>query len=91
MEIETMSAKVLPALVVGLLLGTTAFAAAQTIQPGAAQTIQPGTSTKVVYRGPYYYWTDPYYGTPYDNVYPYSASGMPDPYRGTVYDGIAPY
>jgi hypothetical protein len=83
MEIETMSAKILPALVVGLLLGTTAFA--------AAQTIQPGTSTKVVYRGPYYDWTDPYYGTPYENVAPYTAGNTPDPYAGTVYDGIAPY
>jgi hypothetical protein len=83
MEIETMSAKVLPAIVVGLLLGTTALA--------SAQTFQPDTYTQVVYRGPYYYWADPYYGTPYDNVYPYSASGIPDPYRGTVYDNVAPY
>jgi hypothetical protein len=86
MEIETMSAKVLPVLIVGLLLGTTAFAAAQT------KTLPGDTSTPVVYRGmPSYYWTDPYYGTPFENVAPYSADSMPDPYRGTVYDGIAPY
>jgi hypothetical protein len=72
MEIETMSAKVLPALIVGLLLGTTALASA-------------------VERGIPPYWADPYYGTPYDNVYPYTAYGQPDPYRGTVYDNVAPY
>jgi hypothetical protein len=82
MEIETMSAKVLPALVVGLLLGMTALA--------SAQTYQRGLYTPVVERG-IPYWADPYYGTPYDNVYPYTAYGRPDPYAGTVYDGIAPY
>jgi len=52
-----MSAKVLPALIVGLLLGTTAVASA-------------------VERGvPYYYWTDPYYGTPFYNVAPYTGYG----------------
>jgi hypothetical protein len=83
MEIESMSAKVLPALVVGLLLGTTALA--------SAQTYQRGLYTPVVERGIPPYWADPYYGTPYDNVYPYSSYGRPDPYAGTVYDGIAPY
>jgi hypothetical protein len=72
MEIETMSAKVLPALIVGLLLGTTTLASA-------------------VERGVQYYWADPYYGTPFENVAPYTAYGQPDPYRGTVFDNVAPY
>ena len=38
-----------------------------------------------------YYWTDPYYGTPFENVAPYTAYGQPDPYRGTVFDNVAPY
>lgn len=81
-----MSAKVLPALIVGLLLGTTAFAAAQT------KTLPRDLYTPVVERGiPPYYWIDPYYGTPFENVAPYTASGQPDPYRGTVYDNVAPY
>ena len=68
-----MSAKILPALIVGLLLGTTTLASA-------------------VERGvPSYYWTDPYYGTPFENVAPYTAYGQPDPYRGTVFDNVAPY
>ena len=66
-----MSAKILPALIAGLLLGTTAVASA-------------------VERG-VYYWTDPYYGTPFENVAPYTAYGQPNPYRGTVYDNVAPY
>ena len=73
MEIETMSAKILPALIVGLLLGTT----------GLASAVERGM--------PDYYWTDPYYGTPFDNVAPYTAYGQPDRYRGTVYDNVAPY
>jgi hypothetical protein len=40
---------------------------------------------------PSYYWTDPYYGTPFENVAPYTAYGQPDPYRGTVFDNVAPY
>jgi hypothetical protein len=46
----------------------------------------------VVQRGvPYYYYSDPYYGTPFQNVAPYTSYGQPDPYRGTVYDNVAPY
>jgi hypothetical protein len=44
-----------------------------------------------VERGVQYYWTDPYYGTPFENVAPYTAYGQPDPYRGTVFDNVAPY
>ena len=81
-----MSPKVLLVLIAGLVLGTTVAASAQT------QTYQSGLFTPVVERGmPSYYWTDPYYGTPFENVAPYSAGRMPDPYAGTVYDGIAPY
>lgn len=81
-----MSPKVLPVLIVGLVLGTTVAASAQT-------KIYPrDLYTPVVQRGvQYYYWTDPYYGTPFENVAPYTAGNMPDPYAGTVYDGIAPY
>ena len=80
-----MSPKVLLVLIAGLVLGTT-VASAQT------QTYSRDLLTPVVDRGvPYYYWTDPYYGTPFENVAPYSAGRMPDPYAGTVYDGIAPY
>ena len=68
-----MSAKVLPALIVGLLLGTTTLASA--VERGML----------------YYYWTDPYYGTPFENVAPYTAYGQPNPYRGTVFDNVAPY
>jgi hypothetical protein len=79
MEIE-MSAKLLPALVVGLLLGTTALASAQ------MRTIDQ-------YGGyaPYYYSTDPYFGTPFENVAPYGNYNQPDPYRGTYFDEVAPY
>ncbi len=81
-----MSAKILPALVAGLLLGTAVAASAQT------QSYPRDLVTPVVDRSaPYYYWTDPYYGTPFENVAPYAAGRMPDPYAGTVYDGIAPY
>jgi hypothetical protein len=86
MEIETMSPKVLLVLIAGLVLGTTVAASAQT------QTYPSDLVTPVVERGmPYHYWTDPYYGTPFENVAPYTAGRMPDPYAGTVYDGIAPY
>jgi hypothetical protein len=82
-----MSAKVLPALALGLLVGTTALASAQTTN------VRRDFITPVVQRGmPYYgYYADPYYGTPFENVAPYSAYGQPDPYRGTVYDNVAPY
>jgi hypothetical protein len=81
-----MSAKILPVVAVGLLLGSTALASAQT------KAYPRSLYTPVVERGvPYYYWTDPYYGTPYENVAPYSAYSQPDPYAGTVYEGVAPY
>jgi hypothetical protein len=86
MEIDTMSAKVLPALIVGLLLGTTALASAQT------KAFPRELYTPVVERGMMpYYWADPYYGTPFENVAPYTAYGQPDPYTGTAWDGVAPY
>jgi hypothetical protein len=84
-----MSAKILPFVAVGLLLGTTALATAQT------KTFPRDLYTPVLHRGgayySSYYWTDPYYGTPFENVAPYSANSQPDPYAGTVYDGVAPY
>src|ERR1700732_178769 len=69
MEIETMSAKILPAIVVGLLLATTALASAQ---------------TRNYQQGPYGYryqrmapspysggnWRDPYAGTYWEGVAP---------------------
>jgi hypothetical protein len=87
-----MSAKIIPVIAAGLLLATTALASAQT------KTFARDLYTPVLDRGgPYYsgysgyYGSDPYYGTPYENVAPYSADRMPDPYMGTVYDGVAPY
>jgi uncharacterized membrane protein len=81
-----MSAKALPALALGLLVGTTVLASAQTTN------VQRDLVTPVVQRGvPYWYYSDPYYGTPFQNVAPYSAYGQPDPYRGSVYDNVAPY
>jgi hypothetical protein len=88
METETMSAKILPAIVVGLLLGTTALASAQ---------------TRNYQQGPYGYrhqrmapysggnWRDPYAGTYWEGVAPYGSNQQPDPYAGTVWDGVAPY
>lgn len=81
-----MSVKLLPAVAVGLLLGTTALASAQT------KTFPRELYTPVIERGvPSYYWADPYYGTPFENVAPYTSYGQPDPYRGTAWDGVAPY
>ena len=80
-----MSVKVLPVLIAGLVLGTTVAASAQT------KTFPRDLITLVVERGMPYYWTDPYYGTPFENVAPYTAGRMPDPYAGTVWDNVAPY
>ena len=81
-----MSARILPALVLGLLVGSTALASAQTANG------QREFYTPIVERGvPYYYWADPYYGTSFENVAPYSAYGQPDPYAGTVFQEVAPY
>lgn len=88
-----MSAKVLPALIVGLLLGTTALASAQTktyqrdlFMPVVERGVPPG-----YYYGTDYYGADPYWGTPFENVAPYTSYGQPDPYAGTMLDGVAPY
>jgi hypothetical protein len=37
------------------------------------------------------YWQNPYAGTPFYNVAPYSPNQQPDPYWGTVFEGVAPY
>jgi hypothetical protein len=96
MEIETMSAQILPAIVVGSLLATTALAAAQTpnyqpqdypANPNYYYQQQP----QMMMPGPGVYWQDPYAGTPFQNVAPYSAYDQPDPYAGTVFDNVAPY
>jgi hypothetical protein len=34
---------------------------------------------------------DPYYGTPFENVAPYSGRNPNNPYRGTRWYGVAPY
>ena len=92
-----MSAKILPALALGLLVGTTALASAQTADSLNTQrdlTAPRDLYKPVVQRGmlPYYYYgADPYYGTPYENVAPYTGYGQPDPYRGTRFDNVAPY
>jgi hypothetical protein len=97
MEIETMSAKILPAIVVGSLLATTALAAAQTryYQPQGYPANpnyydyyqQPQTMMPT----PDVYWQEPYAGTPFQNVVPYGANEQSDPYAGTAFDNVAPY
>jgi hypothetical protein len=86
METETMSAKILPAIVVGLLLGTTALASAQNYQQ---YPYGYGPQRMMPYPGAY--WQDPYAGTPFQGVAPYNSNEEPDPYQGTVYEGVAPY
>jgi hypothetical protein len=90
-----MSAKILPALALGLLVGTTALASAQTANTQRDLSADLSTArdlyTPVVERGMPYYWADPYYGTPYENVAPYTGYGQPDPYRGSRFDNVAPY
>jgi hypothetical protein len=88
METETMLAKTLPAIVVGLLLGTTALASAQTRDFRQAP-YDYRQQRMMQYPGAY--WQDPYAGTPFENVAPYGADEQPDPYAGTVWDGVAPY
>jgi hypothetical protein len=94
MEIETMSAKILPAIVVGLLLATTALAAAQTrnYQP-RNHPVNPNyyDQQQMMAPTPDAYWQDPYAGTPFQDVAPYSANEQPDPYAGTAFDNVAPY
>jgi hypothetical protein len=83
-----MSAKILPAIVVGLLLGTTALASAQTRN---YQQNPYGYGPQRMMQYPGAFWQDPYAGTPYQGVAPYDANDQPDPYAGTVYEGVAPY
>jgi hypothetical protein len=83
-----MSAKILPAIVLGLLLGTTALASAQTRNYQQAP-YNYRQQRMMQYPGPY--WQDPYAGTPFENVAPYGSSDQPDPYAGTVFDNVAPY
>ena len=88
-----MSAKILPALALGLLVGTTVLASAQTANTQRDLSAPRDLYKPVVQRGmPYYYYgADPYYGTPFENVAPYTGYGQPDPYRGTRFDNVAPY
>jgi hypothetical protein len=86
-RLKTMIAKILPAIVTGLLLATTALASAQTrsyqqAPQGYAQCMAPNPDA---------YWHDPYAGTYWEGVAPYSSNEQPDPYAGTVWDGVAPY
>jgi len=81
-----MSAKILPAVAAAILLGTTVFASAQTAPyPQGPRAYAPGFVA-----GPGA-WYDPYAGTPFQGVAPYSSYHEPDPYAGTVFDGVAPY
>src|ERR1700683_2511690 len=83
-EIETMSAKILPAIVVGLLLGTTALASAQQRPYGYGP---PGMIPPGMMMYPDAYWQSPYAGTPFQDVAPYTSNQEPDPYAGTIWDG----
>ena len=88
-----MSAKILPAIVVGLLLATTALAPAQT-RNYQTRNYRPNPyyyQQQQMMQAPGVYWQDPYAGTPFENVAPYSADSQPDPYAGTVFDNVAPY
>jgi hypothetical protein len=82
-----MTAKILPAIVTGLLLATTALASAQT--RSYQQAPQGYTDRIAPDRG--VYWQDPYVGTYWDGVAPYSSNERPDPYAGTYWEGVAPY
>ncbi len=90
-----MSPKILPAIVVGSLLATTALAAAQT--PNYQPRNYPANPNYYYQQQPQMmptpdvYWQDPYAGTPFENVAPYSANEQPDPYAGTRFDNVAPY
>ena len=91
-----MSAKILPAIVVGSLLATTALAAAQTrnYQPRnypANPYYYYQQQPQMMMPGPGVYLQDPYAGTPFQNVAPYSPYDQADPYAGTVFDNVAPY
>jgi hypothetical protein len=85
MEIETMSAKILPAIVVGLLLGSTALASAQMRSLDQYGYGPPG----MMY--PDAYWQEPYAGTPFQNVAPFTSNQEPDPYADSIWDDVAPY
>jgi hypothetical protein len=91
-----MSAKILPAIVVGSLLATTALAAAQTRNyPPQNYPANPDyyyyQQRQMMMPTPDAYWQDPYAGTPFQNVAPYGANQQPDPYAGSVFDNVAPY
>jgi hypothetical protein len=83
-----MSAKILPAIVVGLLLGTTALASAQTRN---YQQDPYNYQQQHMMQYPDAYSQDPYAGTPFENVAPYSSYDQADPYAGSRWDGVAPY
>jgi hypothetical protein len=93
MEIETMSPKILPAIVVGSLLATTTLAAAQTRNYQRNYPANPNYyyQQQQMMPMPDVYWQNPYAGTPFYNVAPYSPNQRPDPYWGTVFEGVAPY
>jgi len=80
------SAKILPVFVGALLIGTTAVASAQT-RPyqnhhrSYAQRVMPHPGS----------WRDPYAGTVFEGVAPYSSANAPNPYAGTYWDGLVPY
>jgi hypothetical protein len=78
--------------VTALLLGSTVMASAQT---GPYQGPSPymGQNFGGQAVGPNFrtYRYDPYAGTYWDGVAPYSSNAQPDPYAGTPWDGVAPY
>jgi len=54
-------------------------------------TTPPAAVVDVVHRGYAPTGCDPYYGSVWSGVAPYSSNACPDPYYGTYWDGWAPY
>src|ERR1700688_558726 len=75
------------------------FAASVASAAPAIKAAAPAAAIDVRYRShaAQQYWDaptgscDPYSGTIWENVYPYSSNSCPDPYYGTYWDGWAPY
>jgi hypothetical protein len=88
MEI-VMTNKIAAALAAAILLGTTALASAQPSNQLQHPRAVVVPNDALMLQDPRAY--DPYAGTYFDNVAPYTARDLPDPYWGTPFQGVAPY
>ena len=80
--------------VAGPLAVATASQSSAASLPSAAvviKTASPAAAIDVVHRGYAPTGCDPYFGTVWSGVAPYSSNSCPDPYYGTYWDGWAPY